>query len=48
MVQELLRWSCTVKHGTDASWVSPQGETRQAVACVLELMRRRLSRCWAP
>ena len=39
LAQELLRWSCTVKHGTDASWESPQSKTRQAVAWVLEMMR---------
>ena len=39
MAEELLRWSCTMAHGTGGSWQSPQGEVRIAVSDLLAMMR---------
>ncbi len=39
LAEELLRWSCTVAHGTGGSWQSPQGEMRMAVSDLLAMMR---------
>ena len=39
LAEELLRWSCTVAHGTGGSWQSPQGEVRIAVSDLLAMMR---------
>lgn len=56
MAQNLLRWSCTVELGADTSWMSPEGQSREAAYKLLAMMRAdtypgpgaldELRRCW--